>query len=331
MPIILMIFLLFISIMVIWKSSDWLTDSLVPVAERLGTSYIAVASLLVSFALSIPEIFTAIYTTLLGHLTIGLGVIIGSVMANIGLTIGLSAMWKPLKVEKSVVVRDGIYLVVAAVIVLIFGSDLQYTRSEGAALLVLFIPYALNVWFFEKWRPHKSKKEKASSIKKNLSLPGWFPKIRMKASLLTFFLSALILVGGSYLFSFTLINLNEVLKIPELLLGLTAGALGPVMPNIAAALQGTKKGYKDAALTETFGSNIFTLLITLGVITIMSPFFIAGSVFYFDLTWMIIIHLLMLAFIIKGYHYREESLTRFEGIALLVFYLVLLVVHLVMF
>jgi len=276
----IIILLIALSIVIIWKSSDWLTDSLVPVANRLGTSYIAITTLIVSFILSLPEIFSSVYSYLLGHLDIGLGVVIGSVMANIGLIVGTSAIIKPLTVEKSVVIRDGIFMVVAAGIVLLFGSDLQYSRSEGLVLFLLFIPYAINVWAFEKWRPKKSQKQKVKQVKRSLSLIG-SSKFKLKPSLLTFIISALVLIAGSYLFSFSLIKLDEALQLPGILIGLIFGAIGTGIPNIAAAWQGTLKGYKDAAITETFGSNIFTLLITLGIIITLSPFTIQGSVFYF--------------------------------------------------
>ncbi|PIN75769.1 hypothetical protein COV17_03705 [Candidatus Woesearchaeota archaeon CG10_big_fil_rev_8_21_14_0_10_36_11] len=322
--------LLVLSVILIWKSSDWITDSLVPMAKRLGTSYIAVTTLLVSFILSLPEIFTAIYSYFLGHLDIGLGVVIGSVMANIGLIVGVSAIIKPLRVEKSVVIRDGIFMVVIAAVVLLFGSDLHYSRTEGLVLLLLFVPYAINVWSFERWRPTKNQKQKVESVKRNLSLFG-HSFLKLKPSSLTFILGSVVLIGGSYLFSSSLIQLNETLQLPEILVGILFGAIGTSMPNIAAAIQGTRKGYADAAITETFGSNIFTLLITLGLVVVLSPFSIAGNVFYFDLTWMIIITLLFVALIFKGYKYKEASLTRYEGIALLLFYIMLIAVHVLLF
>tara|TARA_Y100000310_G_scaffold242934_2_gene247247 strand:- start:7288 stop:8274 length:987 start_codon:yes stop_codon:yes gene_type:complete len=316
--------ILLIAVFLIWKSSDWMTDSLIPVAKRLGTSYVAITTLLVSLILSLPEIFTSIYALLLGHIEIGIGVIIGSVMVNVGLIAGMSAILRPLKVDKSVIVRDGVFMLIVAIIVGLFGSDLQYSRSEGVVLLLLFIPYALNVWFFEKWRPPR---KHHVHLQRTLKLIGHWKRFKIKPSLFTFILGAVVLVGGSYLFSYSLVEVNNALMIPEILVGLVIGAIGTGMPNIAAALQGTLKGYKDAALNETFGSNIFTLLITLGLIVVISPFTIAGKVFYFDLTWMIVINLLFLGFIVKGYFLDDDSLTRPEGVILLLFYLALLIIQ----
>ena len=115
----MLIFLLVFSVILISKGSDWVTDSLIPVATKLGTSYIAISTLLVSFMISTPEIISSIYSYLLGHPSIGIGVIIGSVMINIGLTVGLSATIRPLIVENLIVIRDGIFLIVIAVIVMI--------------------------------------------------------------------------------------------------------------------------------------------------------------------------------------------------------------------
>ncbi|MBN2368737.1 sodium:calcium antiporter [Candidatus Woesearchaeota archaeon] len=329
---ILILLLMVFAVALIWVGSDWVTDSLIPVAHKLGTSYIAVTTLMISFTLSVPEIFSAVYSFLMGHVDIGLGVIIGSVMINIGMTVGLSAMIKPLFVEKLVVIRDGIFLIIVAVIVMLMGSDLNYSRSEGIILLLLFIPYVLNVWTFEKSRTHKSRKEKVETMKHNLDRIGGIETVlKPKPSLFIFILGELMLFAGSYFFSFSLVNLSYVIALPEIILGVLIGAVGTEIPNIAAAVQGTLKGFKDAAITETFGSNIFTLLVTLGVFLLISPLNIEGKVFYFDLTWMIIIHLLMLAFIFKGYRYKEASLTRLEGTLLLLFYFAIVGINILFF
>ncbi|MFH2021632.1 MAG: sodium:calcium antiporter [archaeon] len=328
LPLIVVIVILFLSIMMIWKGSDWVTDSLIPVAQKLGTSYIAVTTLLVSFTLSLPEIFSAVYSYLLGHQDIGLGVIVGSVIINIGLTVGICAAIKPIKVDKGIVIRDGIYLITIAVIVMVFGSDLTYTRSEGAVLLLLFIPYILNVWYMEKARSIKNRELRIEELKVNLKLIGeqgsfWKIKPSMKA----FVLGEIFLVVGSYYFAQSLVDLSGFLHWSDMLIGVVIGAIGTEVPNVVAALQGTLKGYQDVAITETFGSNIFTLLVTLGIFIMLGPFSIPPKIFYFDLVWMIAIHVLTLAFIIKGYKYREESITRLEGVILVLFYVCLLVIN----
>ena len=148
LEIILAIILLVVGLILLTKGSAWMTDSLIPVAEKLGTSYIAVASILVSIMLSIPEVFVAIYAFFRGHTGISLGVIIGSIICNIGLMTGLSAMIKPLSVDGRVVIRDGVYAFIISIIVFIFGFDLSFDRGEGLILMLFFFPYIFNFCFF---------------------------------------------------------------------------------------------------------------------------------------------------------------------------------------
>jgi cation:H+ antiporter len=319
---------LLIGLFLIWLGSDWMTDSLIPVAKHLGTSYVAIASLIVSIMLSIPEIFTSIYSYSMGFLDISLGVVIGSIMCNIALMTGLSAIFKPLHIDKEVLVRDGLFMLVMIAIVFVLGFDLQYTRAEGSVLMLLFIPYALNVWFGEKWNNTRKKKARLTELEKDLSDLGFGP-FKLKPGYLGFFLGTIIMLGGSYFFSKSLISFAELTNIPSVIIGLTLGAIGPSMPNIISAVQGTMKGYKTIAIAETFGSNVFTLLVTFGLIIVLEPVRITTKLLFFDITWMGVMHLLMLAFIVKGFIAKESAILRVEGVALVIFYFVLLVVHII--
>ncbi|MBI2135828.1 hypothetical protein HYU06_02035, partial [Candidatus Woesearchaeota archaeon] len=161
-----------VSILMITKGSDWATDSLVPVAKKLGTSNIAIALILVSIMVSLPEIIISIYSTLLGHINISLGVIIGSIICNIGLMTGLSAMIKPLPVSKSLILRDGIFAVTIAITVLVLSMDKQITQAEGAVFILMFIPYLINVWVQEKAKHEEQKKQELKEIELELSFIG---------------------------------------------------------------------------------------------------------------------------------------------------------------
>jgi cation:H+ antiporter len=186
-----------------------MTDSLIPVAEKLGTSYIAVASILVSVMLSIPEVFVAIYAFFMGHAGISLGVIIGSIICNIGLMTGLSAMIKPLSVDGRVVIRDGVYALIVSIIVFLFGLDLNFDRGEGFVLILLFVPYVLNVWFFEKWTTQKARKEELREIKEELNVIG-LAGFELKPGVLVFIIGSASLLFGSYLFSDALIDIAKL-------------------------------------------------------------------------------------------------------------------------
>lgn len=81
----LLIFSIILSIILISKGSDWLTDSLIPLAKKLKTTRVYVGLILISVVVSLPEILVAVHTSLTGYLDISLGVIFGSIICNIGL------------------------------------------------------------------------------------------------------------------------------------------------------------------------------------------------------------------------------------------------------
>ncbi|MCJ7740395.1 hypothetical protein MUP32_03700, partial [Candidatus Microgenomates bacterium] len=139
-----------ISIILISKGSDWLTDSLIPIAKKLKTTNISVGLILISVVVSLPEILVAVYTALTGYFDIGLGVALGSIICNIGLMTGLSALIKPLKVTRNMILRDGIFSLVVPILILALSHDGQITRIDGLALFLLFIPYLTNVFLQEK-------------------------------------------------------------------------------------------------------------------------------------------------------------------------------------
>ncbi len=321
--------MLAVGVIILTKGSAWMTDSLVPVAEKLGTSYIAVASVIVSIMLSIPEVFVALYAFLWGHEGISLGVIIGSIICNIGLMTGLSATIKPLSVDRRVVIRDGVFAFIIAIIVFIFGMDLRYSRTEGLTLLLLFIPYTLNVWFFEKWRSKEDKKEEIREIKEELKVIG-LSGFELKPGIFLFFFGSFLLLLGSYIFSGYLIKIASITGVSDVLIGLTIGAIGPSIPNIASAVQGTIRNYTKIAITETFGADIFTLLVTLGLLALVVPFSIDQKWLYFDIPMMILMTALMMFFIFKGHIRRQSAIQKHEGAALVIIYVIFIALNIIL-
>lgn len=310
-----------IGVLMIAKGSDWATDSLVPVARRLGTSHIAVAILLVSVMISLPEIIVAISAALFGHPEIGLGVVLGSVIANIGLMTGLSAMIRPLTITKSIFLRDGIFALAVAIMIGVLSFDRTISAPQGGALLLMFIPYVINVWEQEKTKPYEEKQRQMKAVQLELTLIG-FHIGKMTGGIKTFLLGMIIMIAGAELFTLSLIKISGIFGPQmDLLIGLTLGALGPTIPNVAAALRATMKNIDHIAITETLGSNIFTLLVTLGLLSVFSPTPITISQHWFNIT---IPSMLLMSFMLTFFMVTDYKITRLEGTVLFLAYITLL-------
>jgi cation:H+ antiporter len=315
MEILLIVSSIILSIFLIAKGSDWLTDSLIPIARKLKTSQILVGLILVSAVLSLPEILVAVDAVLRGYQQLSLGVVFGSILVNIAFMTGLPAMIRPLKVTQTMTLRDGIFSIVAPILVLAISQGGTITRFHGFAMFLLFIPYLVNVYLLEKRSGKKRESQEKRDVAIELELIGLdFGNI--KAGWISFLLGIAFLLGGTYLFSGQLIKIVETANIDALFLGMTLGALVPSIPNIAAAYKATKKGLTDIAVSETLGSNIFTLLVTIGITSMFSPIIVEHSWIVFDIPTVVGMSLLLFLFMATG-----KSISREEGAVLVACYL----------
>ncbi|MBI5554168.1 MAG: hypothetical protein HY917_05520, partial [Candidatus Diapherotrites archaeon] len=116
----------------------------------------------------------------------------------------------------------------------------------------------------------------------------------------------------------------QIMRVPDLLIGLTLGAIGPSIPNMAAAWQAVRRGNDELAISETIGSNIFTLLITLGLVAIVQPLKLDASVAQITIPAVVLITGLFLFFSLKGRISRKEGFILFGAyLTILIFELLL--------
>lgn len=296
-------------IWLISKGSDWVTDSVVPMARHFGTSNLAVGLILVSVVLSLPEIIVAALLVLAGHPAVALGVTLGSVVANIGLIVGLSALIKPLRVSRVMILRDGIFMLTATLITILLASDLIITKIEGVVCLLMFIPYIINVIEDEKLVSSEERKVTETHLLLSLKFAGRtaFNEFKLHTGPLAFILGGGMLIVGSKLFTDSVMGIIGIVNVPEILIGLTIGAIGPTIPNIAAGIQATRHGFEELAVSETIGSNIFTLLVTLGILALITPMVLDPREFILTAAAMIFMSFLLVFYMHKGQISRRDG------------------------
>jgi len=316
---ILEILLAIIGLYIILKGSELVTDAAIPLASYLNTTYVAIGLVLVSVLLSLPELLISTSAVLKGHGDVGVGVIIGSIIVNLGLIIGLSAVIRPLRIPRHVITRDAVFMLIATIVVsLMVFEDMQVTRRDGIVFLLLFIPYMINIYEQEKTLALKERKKESEMISKTLQFTGKLGGVDavIHDPRIVFLVGILLLVLGAELFVGTLISFAGALGVPGILVGLTLGALGPSIPNLAAALQAVRRGYDELAVSETIGSNIFTLLITLGILAIISPFQLDTASATVTAPALLAVTAAFFIFTLKG------TISRIDGAMLIALYLI---------
>lgn len=315
--------LIALSIVFIGKGSDWFTDALIPTARKLGTTAVSVGLILVSISVSLPEVLVAIDGVLKGHAAFSFGVTLGSIICNIGLMIGVCTLVRPLKVTDVMLLRDGIFSIIVPILIFAVAADGHISRIEGVAMLLLFIPYVINVFLQERVNPAE-KEELLREIEIELDLLG-FSFAKLRSTWVAFVFGLVLLLIGANIFTNHVIDLARLMHVNDRLIGMTAGAVGPSIPNIVAAYQATRKGMTDVAISETLGSNVFTLLVTLGILAFLSPIAISQQSLYFDIPAVILMSFALFIFMLSG-----KVVTKTEGILLIAGYALFLVMQLVL-
>ena len=299
-----------VAIYLILRGSDWITDSSVHVARHLGTSNLAVGLIVISFLLSLPELVIAISSIAKDHPALGFGTNIGSVIVNIGLIVGISALVRPMRVSRIMVTRDMIFMAVASIVVVALALEDRYlSRTDGFVFMLLFIPYVINVYEQEKTLTTHEKKLKTEKMSEALEMYGEYSVHHKPSFGIKYFLLGIIsLVIGSEIFVRIMLDVASLMRLPDLLVGITLGAIGPSIPNLAAALGAARKGVEELVVSETIGSNIFTLLITLGMIAYLSPVAIDEGTAKITAPALLLVTFILLIAMLRGHVHRRDGL-----------------------
>lgn len=298
------------SVYLILVGSDWITDSSIHVARRLETSSMAVGLIIISFLLSLPELVIAVSSIIKGHPSLGFGAAIGSVIVNIGLIVGLSAIIRPMRVPRIMVTRDMIFMVVVSIVVVAMAlEDRHLSRTDGFVFLLLFVPYVINVYEQERNLTLHERKLKAEKMTEALEMYGDY-KVHSKShrGIGHFIIGFVLLLIGSEVFLRLLLKVTVYLSLPELLVGVTLGALGPSIPNLATALGAARKGVEELVISETIGSNIFTLLITIGIIALLNPIVIDDVTAWVTAPALLLVTFILLIAMLGGHVKRVHAL-----------------------
>jgi cation:H+ antiporter len=290
---ILWAFLFLVSMFFLSKSADWTADSVVALTHKLNTTKIALGILLVSLLYILPELLVSLFAITQGENEIAFGNIIGSNIGNIAFMIGLSTLFATLLVHRRVIVRDGIFLMVATIATFAFMLDGVVSQTEGIVLLALAVFYIINVYEQEKIEAPEERKTETEEIVIRIELLTRLTgrHYEIKNPYLSFTLGILVSLVTAEFLVLSVVNIGSILGVSELVLGMTVVALGTSLADIATAVAAARKGYGDLAVAGCLGANIFTLLIVMGLTTLINPLYVSneslwlnGSVFLITAT-----------------------------------------------
>lgn len=294
------IVLLVMGIVVVLKGADWLTDGAVNIASRFGVSQMVIGLTIVAMGTSMPELCVSMVSALKGTPDLAVGNVVGSNTLNTLLIVGCSALVAPIMVKRSSVRRDIPFAVLASLLMLIFCLDGGIGRLDAALLFILF---AVFMFVTVKYGKNEGTETKTTEM----------APLGKAALLLVVGLVCLIL--GSNLFVDNASFVASTLGVSDAVIGLTIVAGGTSLPELATSMVSAKKGNSDIAIGNVIGSNVFNILMIIGVTGLVKPMHIKG-ITSLDLIVMLASMLLLWFFCRTTYKVK-----RWEGAVLAISYI----------
>jgi len=299
-------------IILLSHGGDVLTKSSVDLSLKFSVPKIIIGMTVVSFATSAPELIVSLNATLNGFSNFAIGNVIGSNIANIGLVLGIITIIYPINLQQRFYTLDFPILMLSTFLfylLLITGNKIS--RGEGIILLVLISIILIYLFLYQK----KSISEFSDVA--NTS------KISISKSIFYVLFSGLLLWLGSETLIKSAISVANKYEISERVISVTMVAIGTSIPELAASAVASIKKQNDLSIGNLIGSNIFNLLVVIGITSTVLPIEqIESKIIFNDMLWVILFSAIILPL---AYLKRKNVLTRKKGIILLTLYLIFII------
>ncbi|MBO4870896.1 MAG: calcium/sodium antiporter [Muribaculaceae bacterium] len=254
-------------------AADFLVDSSVAIAQRAKISNFIIGLTIVGMGTSSPELFVSISSALSGHGDIAMGNVIGSNICNIFLILGVTATILPFTIKREISRRDIPFGIVAALLLLLLANDKlvpgisenSLSRLDGIFFLVLFVAYMCYVVILKGKNPQEAMAEADEQTKSKFT--GKHPVLLWCIAIAS--LAGLIYGGNLFLDSAK--NLARAWGMSEAVISITIVAVGTSLPELITAITAALKHNPELALGNVLGSNVFNILMILGVASTIKP------------------------------------------------------------
>ena len=291
---------------------DLLTKSSIDISLKFSVPKIIIGMTVVSFATSAPELIVSLNATLDGLPSFAIGNVLGSNIANIGLVLGIITIIYTITLKQRFYYTDFPLLMIStALFYFIIYTDNQISRTEGFILLISITAILFYLFIYQK----KSISEFSEEIDNN--------KISITKSFMYIIFSGSLLWLGSETLIKSAVTVANKFEISERVISITMVAIGTSIPELAASIVASLKKQNDLSIGNLIGSNIFNLLVVIGVTSSIIPIGgIENSVIFNDMLWVVLFSAIILPL---AYFGKRNVLTRKKGIILLILYLIFII------
>ncbi|MBQ3324035.1 MAG: calcium/sodium antiporter [Muribaculaceae bacterium] len=310
--------LFFLGLGLLLLGANYLVDSSVAIAQRAKISNFIIGLTIVGIGTSAPELFVSIQSALTGHGDIAMGNVLGSNIANVFLIMGVTATILPFEINREQSRRDIPIGIIVALLVFLLANDAiipgitenSMSRIDGIMLLVFFVIYMAVVILKKGEKPKEAIAEADEETKSSLAGKNvWLLWGIAAASLAA-------LLWGGQMFLNSAQNLAKAWGMSEAVISITIVAVGTSLPELITAVIAACKKNPQLALGNVIGSNVFNMLMILGVASCIDPYSLE-NINMIDYGMAILAAVLMW---IVVFTFGKKRFDRIEGVIFLAIY-----------
>ena len=309
----LSVILIIIGFVLLIVGADVLVDGSSGIAKKFHIPEIIIGLTIVSIGTSMPELFVSITSALDGYSDMALGNIIGSNLSNLLLILGLSAVIKPVVFQKETRICEIPMCLLVTIILMVFcNTNGGISKIESIGLLILFGAFiGYTIYMGKKESKNEIVEIKAEEKENNIIKNIIFVLLGICG----------LKIGGDLVVN-NAVNVANHFNWSEKLISLTILAIGTSLPELVTSVTAAIKGNSDIAIGNIIGSNIFNILLIIGVSALITPITYNFS-YNFDFSVLIVSSIILAIF---PFIPPKDKMSRFNGIIYLLIYIAYLLV-----
>jgi cation:H+ antiporter len=263
------IILIALGFVLLIKGADFLVDGASNIAKKFHIPEIIIGLTVISIGTSMPELFVSITSAIDGYPDMAMGNVIGSNIANLFLILGLSAIIKSIPIKKETrLIEIPLCFVISVIffVICILGQDVS--RLDAGILIALFIAFIIYTIVMAKKGEEFDKEENSEEIKEEEKDKG---KLSTLKDICAVILGIVALKFGGDLAVDNAVKVATILGLSEKIISVTILAIGTSLPELVTSVSAAAKGKSDIAIGNIIGSNIFNMLLIIGVSAAIKP------------------------------------------------------------
>ena len=289
----------------------------VSLAKKIRISSMIIGLTVVAYGTSTPELAASLLAAFNSHTELILGNIVGSNISNIGMVIGISAIFTPLLISKITVSRWIPIMIGVSLLVVAMSYDGEVSQVDGAILITALIGFTVYTIKTVK----KQKIQQNENIE-NEELEGeyFLSKYKIETypqSIGLIIVGVILLFLGGHLTVDGAVNIAESLGLSQLVIGVVIVAIGTSLPELITSIIAIAKKQTDIGVGNIVGSNIYNILLILGVSSALVGIPVVPDVFsnYY----------IMIAFSLVLFIGFRKYIPRFVGVGLTIAFIAYLI------